>query len=224
MLIAEDVRVDAADGARGTFAILSVPRFAPAAGAVTAVAGPSGSGKSTLLYVLAGLLPPARGRVLCGATDLYTLSESGRDRWRRQNVGFVFQDFHLIPELSVMANATLPATFANGGGRARRRAAELLAALGVPTARRSPQVLSRGERQRLAVARALAHDPPIVLADEPTASLDAATATEVVAILKQLAGEGRTVVVATHDPRGIAAADAVVHLDHGGLVTARAAA
>ena len=175
-------------------------------GKITAIAGPSGSGKSTLLYVLAGLQPPQAGRVLSDGADIYRLGEGRRDAWRRRTVGFVFQDFHLIPELSVVANVALPGTFGRSGGR-RRAPAELLAELGVPTDRRSVAMLSRGEQQRVAIARALAFDPPVMLADEPTASLDGAAASEVRAILRRLAEDGRTVVVVSHDEALLAEAD-----------------
>jgi putative ABC transport system ATP-binding protein len=177
--------------------------------------GPSGSGKSTLLYLLGGLLRPTTGSVNHQGQNIYAMSESWRDRWRRRTLGFVFQDFHLIPDLSILANVTLPASFGSGQPGVKGRAAEMLQNLGVPTDRRSIDVLSRGERQRVAIARALVHSPQIVLADEPTASLDDASGAEVAAILRRLAGEGRTVIVATHDPLLSGTADAVLRLEHG---------
>lgn len=220
MIVAEGIAVSFPDRDGAAFKVLSIERFAPRPGVVTAITGASGSGKSTLLYVAAGLLPPDSGRVLAGEVDVYRLGEGRRDAWRRKSIGFVFQDFHLIPELSVTANATLPATF-GGGGKVRDRAIATLAALNVPTARRSVDELSRGERQRVAIARALAFDPPVILADEPTASLDAASSEEVRGILKRLAGEGRTVVAVTHDPALVADAEAVLRLDHGQIAPER---
>ena len=220
MISAEGVRVSVTDRRGGSFDVLALDHFQPKEGALTVVAGPSGCGKSTLLYLLAGLMPPSAGRVLAGEVDIYRLSESRRDAWRRRTIGFVFQDFHLVPELSALGNVTLPATFGRGGGKVHARAEALLQRLGVPLDRRSIDVLSRGERQRLAVARALAYDPPILLADEPTASLDEAAGGEVRAILLELAGEGRTVIAATHDPGLIEAAGDRLRLDHGSVVPA----
>jgi putative ABC transport system ATP-binding protein len=214
-ITAEGIRLAFADDRGAAFQVLSLDAFGPRPGELTAVAGPSGSGKSTLLYVLAGLLRPQAGRVLHDGADIYALGEGRRDAWRRQTVGFIFQDFHLIPELSVIGNVTLPATF--GRGRRGLDAKALLASLGVPTARRSVSDLSRGERQRVAIARALAFDPPVILADEPTASLDGASAVEVLAVLRRLAGEGRTVVVVSHDEAVLAKADQILRLDHGRL-------
>jgi putative ABC transport system ATP-binding protein len=148
--------------------------------------------------------------------NLYAMSERRRDSWRRSHIGFIFQDFHLIDELSPLANATLPATFGPARG-VRERASDVLRRLGVPAERQTIAQLSRGERQRVAVARALAFDPPVVLADEPSASLDRAATAELVSILADIAAEGRTVVVASHDPDILARADTVFLLQHGRL-------
>jgi putative ABC transport system ATP-binding protein len=214
VIVAENLALSFADAAGRRFIALDIPRFAPVAGKFTAVSGPSGSGKSTLLYVLAGLLRPEGGRVTFDGADIYALSETRRDAWRRKRVGFVFQDFHLIPELSPLANAALAATFGSAPG-VRDRCAALLKAFGVPTERTSVDRLSRGERQRVALVRALAFDPPVILADEPTASLDAAAADDLIAALQRLAGEGRTVVVASHDRAVLERADMRIAIDHG---------
>ncbi|MCW5714836.1 MAG: ATP-binding cassette domain-containing protein [Bauldia sp.] len=224
MLVAEDIGLSFADAGRAAFTVLDVPRFAPAPGRVTAIAGPSGSGKSTLLYVLAGLLRPQRGRVMHDGQDIYALSEGRRDAWRRHRVGIVFQDFHLIPELSAVANVALAATFGPAPDLAPGRAAKLLADLGVPVSRGSVELLSRGERQRVAIARALLFDPPVILADEPTASLDALAAESLIATLRRLASEGRTVLVASHDRAVLDAGDSVFTLRHGRLAEAAAVA
>ncbi len=216
MLLAEGVSLAFADSGGARFHVLDAVSFRPEPGRITTISGPSGSGKSTLLYVLAGLLPPGDGRVTLNGTNLYAMSERRRDAWRRTNIGFIFQDFHLIDELSPLANATLPATFGPAPG-VRERAAQLLERLGVPAERQTIAQLSRGERQRVAVARALAFDPPVVLADEPSASLDRAATAELVSILAGLAKEGRTVVVASHDPDIRAASHHVFHLQHGRL-------
>jgi putative ABC transport system ATP-binding protein len=213
VITAEAIRLAFRDDDGNPFTALAVDNFTPGPGKVTAVAGPSGSGKSSLLYVLAGLLPPQEGRVTCDGQDIYALGEGRRDQWRRRTIGFVFQDFHLIPELSVIGNVMLPLTF---GRRGRRRdPRDLLTTMGVPLDRPSVETLSRGERQRVAIARALVFDPPVILADEPTASLDDGTAREVRGIFRQLAEDGRTVVVVSHDWAMLGVADATIHLEHG---------
>ena len=220
-VLAEGVRVSFPDDRGSRFTVLAIDRFAPKPGEVTVVTGPSGSGKSTLLYVLAGLQPPDAGRVTYAGVDIHALGEGRRDRWRRGTIGLVFQDFHLIPELSILANVALPATFGPGGGRG---GVAFLARLGVPTAGRTVNALSRGEQQRVAIARAMAFDPPVILADEPTASLDAVAGAEIRTILRQLAEEGKTVVVVSHDPVIVNSATAVMRLDRGHEAAPRAAA
>jgi len=215
MLEASDISVAFSDRGGGHIIALEVTAFAPAPGALTALRGGSGSGKSTLLLVLAGIQPPARGAVRFTGTDIYALVEAARDEWRRRNVGFVFQDFHLIPELSPLVNVILPATFGRADPGIRARGAALLERLRVPHRSGGVEALSRGEQQRVALARALLFDPPLLLADEPTASLDDTAAAEVVAILRDCAKAGRTVVVASHDAALLAAADATLALDHG---------
>jgi ABC-type lipoprotein export system ATPase subunit len=176
-----------------------------APGEAVALLGPSGSGKSTLLAVLAGLLPPAAGRVEVGDHDLARASEAERLRMRATDVGVVLQgaDRNLLPYLTAEQNVR----FAQGGGRARRRP-ELpaprevlsLVGLGRDRARRSPAGLAPGERQRLALAVALANRPGLLLADEPTSQLDRAARDEVVAVLESVPLAGCTVVMVTHDP------------------------
>lgn len=215
MLVAEGLSLSFREPGGARFVALDVARFAPAPGAVTVVRGPSGSGKSTLLYALAGLLKPERGTVSVDGQSIYALGEGRRDAWRRKTVGFVFQDFHLVPELSPLANVTLARTFSRTRRDLAARGRALLEELGVPIARRSTEVLSRGERQRVAIARALLFDPPIVLADEPTASLDGEAARGVIGIFRKLAADERTVVIASHDPEVIAAGEAELVLAHG---------
>ena len=155
-----------------------------------------------------------------GETDLARLGEGARDAWRRRNVGFVFQDFHLVPGLSILNNVLVSCYFdgLRPDPAVAERAAALLDAFAVPTARRRVVDLSRGEQQRVAVARALLRRPPVVVADEPTASLDAATGEQVIELLVQGAREvGATLLAVTHDAALIAAVDAVHHLEHGRL-------
>jgi putative ABC transport system ATP-binding protein len=164
------------------------------------------------------LLRPQHGTILWDGRDILAEAESVRDRWRRHSIGFVFQDFHLLSELSPLQNVLLPASFERFaiGGDVRARAVALLDRLAVPPARRTTAALSRGEQQRVALARALLYDPPIILADEPTASLDAAAGAAVAEALVRLASvEGRTVIVVTHDPALISHCTTRLALDHG---------
>ena len=173
-----------------------------AAGEFVAVVGRSGSGKTTLLNLLAGIDRPTSGTVRVAGADLGRLSESGLAAWRGDNVGLVFQFFQLLPTLTVVENVMLPMDFARKippGGR-RRRALGLLARVGVgDQAAKVPAMLSGGQQQRAAIARALANDPPVLLADEPTGNLDSATAAAVLALFADLNAEGHTIVVVTHE-------------------------
>ena len=187
----------------GVGPVLDVPRLALAAGEAVAVEGPSGAGKSSLLHALAGIERPEAGSVRWGAAALWAMPARARDRWRRERLGLVFQDMHLLDGLSALDNVLLPLLFdhARAPRVLRDRAGALLAALGVAGPRRRAAVMSRGERQRVALARALLRRPVVLLADEPTASLDAASGTMVGDLLLRTAAEaGATLVVATHDP------------------------
>lgn len=182
--------------------ILDVARLTLAAGERVALTGPSGCGKTSLLHALAGIARVERGSVRWGETDLASLSAATCDAWRRASVGIVFQDFHLLPELDVLANILLPLSFS--GWRitpaARAQAGELAAMVGLPEPHRRAGFLSRGEQQRAAVARALLCEPAVILADEPTASLDRRNADALGELLVDTAGRiGATLIVATHD-------------------------
>ena len=188
------------DGAR--LAILDVAGLHLAARERVALIGPSGAGKTSLLAVLAGLVRPDAGHVRWGETDLAALSRTACDAWRRAHVGLVFQDFHLVPELDALGNILLPATFARArvAPALRARAVALGDRVGLPDLRRRASLLSRGEQQRTALARALLHAPTIILADEPTASLDRGSAARVTDLLCETAADtGATLIVATHD-------------------------
>jgi putative ABC transport system ATP-binding protein len=173
-----------------------------AQGEFVAVVGRSGSGKTTLLNLLAGVDRPTSGTVHAVGADLGSLSESGLAAWRGRNVGLVFQFFQLLPTLTVVENVMLPMDFAKTipVGQRRDRAWELLDQVGVgDQADKLPAMLSGGQQQRTAIARALANDPPLLLADEPTGNLDSATAEAVLALFAGLNAEGRTIVVVTHE-------------------------
>jgi putative ABC transport system ATP-binding protein len=171
-------------------------------GEFVAIVGRSGSGKTTLLNLLAGIDRPTSGTVRAAGADLGSLSESGLAAWRGRNVGLVFQFFQLLPTLTVAENVMLPMDFARKiPVRERRdRAQQLLARVGIgDQADKLPATLSGGQQQRAAIARALANDPPLLLADEPTGNLDSATAEAVLALFADLHTEGRTIVVVTHE-------------------------
>jgi putative ABC transport system ATP-binding protein len=192
--------------------------FALEPGGFLAVSGPSGSGKSTLLGLLAGLDRPTRGRVVLDGHDLAVLTEDERARVRAEAVGFVFQSFHLIPTLTARENIQVPLELR--GEEARPRAEELLARVGLgDRGHHYPAQLSGGEQQRVAVARAFAHRPKILFADEPTGNLDAANGQNVIALLRELNREmGTTLVLVTHDPDLARCAHRVIRLRDGAVV------
>lgn len=181
---------------------LDIPRLSLPAGGQLAVIGASGSGKSTLVNAITGLERPGAGVVDWGGTRLEQLSEGARDRWRGAHVGLVMQDFHLFPGLSALENTLLPARLARVADRAMiARAHALLAEVGLARPDQRIETLSRGEMQRVAVARALLRRPAVIVADEPTASLDAAHGAAIGALLVGLAqATGATLIVVTHDP------------------------
>ncbi|MET8869460.1 ABC transporter ATP-binding protein [Nonomuraea sp. NPDC004580] len=185
-----------------------------------AVMGPSGCGKSTLLHLLGGLERPTEGEVRVDGRRIDTLSERALARLRRRSVGFVFQAFHLVEELSAAENIELPALLAGRSPRqARRRAADLLERAGLAErARHLPSELSGGQRQRVAIARALVNDPRVVLADEPTGNLDSAATHDVLRIFEDLRGSGQTLVIVTHDERVAATADRLITMRDGMFV------
>jgi putative ABC transport system ATP-binding protein/lipoprotein-releasing system ATP-binding protein len=177
--------------------------------------GSSGAGKTTLLYTLAGLERPARGHVRLGDDDLYGLSQSRLARLRNARLGYVFQSYFLLPELTALENVALPALI--GGRRARDRAAALLEKVGLGARiNHLPCELSGGEQQRVAIARALINDPDLLFADEPTGNLDATTGGEVMRLLLDLVDEGgKTLLVVTHDQQLARLGDRKVTLADG---------
>jgi putative ABC transport system ATP-binding protein len=196
--------------------------FSVEAGELVALLGPSGSGKSTLLLAISLILEPTAGRIVMNGQVVYDQVRTGIDvrAFRRKNIGFIFQSHNLIPFLTAQENVALVLQL-NGAGRreAGRRAKELLGYLEIAHRADSlPANLSGGEQQRVAIGRALANEPPLVLADEPTAALDSERGAKVMALLRGIARERRSAVITvTHDQRMIEGFDTVYHLDDGRL-------
>ena len=209
-----------------TFAALSGIDLKLEAGELIAVLGKSGSGKSTLLNLLAGLDKPTSGEVLVGGEIVQTLGENDLARWRGKNVGVVFQFFQLLPTLTVAENIQLAMDFVGVIPKSNRwnRAFELLELVGIANqAGKLPATLSGGEQQRAAIARALANDPPLLLADEPTGNLDSRTAESLLELFNDLIAKGKTLIVVTHDEDLARRADRIVRLADGRIVSDEAA-
>ena len=190
------------------------------AGETVAVMGPSGCGKSTLLHLLGGLERASAGEIVLAGSRLDQMGERALARLRRTAIGFVFQAFHLIDELTARENVELPALLAGQSPRAaKRQAADLLERVGLADrATFLPAALSGGQRQRVAIARALSNDPLVVLADEPTGNLDSAATREVLRLFDRLHAAGQTLVIVTHDPRVAATADRLISMRDGAFV------
>lgn len=200
---------------------LAVPRFHLPPGGQMGLTGPSGSGKTTFLNLIAGLERARTGAIRWGDTDLAGLGEGARDRWRARHVGLILQEFHLFDGLSALDNVLLPQRMARlrlPAGMAEE-AERLLARVGIDRAVQTVETLSRGQKQRVAVARALIARPGILIADEPTASLDAASGAAVGELLVELArASGATLIVASHDPALLARLPRVARLAAGRFV------
>ena len=192
-----------------------------AAGEFVAVVGPSGSGKSTLMHLLGFMDRPTSGRFLFETQDVSALSTSEQATHRARKLGFVFQAFNLLPRLSVLENVLLPLAYArNRDAAGARRAAEVLERVGLShRARHRPNQLSGGERQRVAIARALINRPRLILADEPTGNLDGQNVDRLLALFRELHGEGQTIVLVTHDANVAATAHRQIRM-HDGRVAA----
>ena len=213
-VVAQDLCASYGEG-RLTTAVLRGARFQVARGSFTAVVGPSGSGKTTLLALLGGLDLPQSGSLVVDGLELTRLSRSRLSAFRRERVGFVFQAFHLLAHLTARENVEAGlAPLALARAERRRRALDALERVGLADlAERFPQQLAGGEQQRVAVARAVAKRPALLLADEPTGNLDAESARVVLALLRGERGhDGRTVVLATHDAEVAGDADARLRL------------
>ncbi|NPV49406.1 MAG: ABC transporter ATP-binding protein [Armatimonadetes bacterium] len=207
-------------GAKQVLALSEIS-FELGEGEIVGLSGPSGSGKSTLLNILGGLDRPTSGTVLVDGVPLHELSDDALTLYRRQTVGFVFQASYLVPSLTVQENVMLPLLPAPLSPEEKE--ARVTAALEqvniTHRASHLPGELSGGEQQRAAVARAIVNQPRLILADEPTGELDAANAARIVELLSGFAGEGRTVVIASHDPDVIAVTDRVIQLQAGTVVS-----
>jgi len=197
-----------------------------AAGEYVTVMGHSGSGKSTLLHLLGGLDQPSSGSVFVNDRPLHRMNETALARFRRSNIGFVFQFFNLIDNLTVQGNVELPALLAGTWGRSRNnkvrgRSRELLDRLGIgDQATKHPWELSGGQQQRVAIARALINQPALLLVDEPTGNLDSTSSQTVLNILSECHGRGQTLLMVTHDPRAAARGERVLFI-HDGLIVSQ---
>jgi putative ABC transport system ATP-binding protein len=187
-------------------------------GEFVGVVGPSGSGKSTLLNMITGIDRPTSGEVYVGGQAVHRLNENQLARWRGKNVGVIFQFFQLLPTLTILENVMLPMDFCNVYRRRQRKkkALALLEQVAIADqAHKLPNALSGGQQQRAAIARALANDPPVVVADEPTGNLDTQTAAEMFALFDRLVDEGKTLLVVTHDRDLSQQMRRVIHLVDG---------
>jgi putative ABC transport system ATP-binding protein len=191
------------------------------AGEFVAVVGPSGSGKTTLLSMLGGMLAPTTGQVWLEGDSLYDASATTRAQLRRQKIGFVFQTFNLIPYLSALENVQIPLMLQGTISQLdEQRVRDLLARVGLQgRVHHKPSELSIGQQQRVALARTLANDPAVILADEPTGNLDPQTRLQVLEFLEELCREGRTVVMVTHDPVAAERARRTIKLADGAIVS-----
>lgn len=185
------------------------------------IIGKSGSGKSTLLNILSGVDHPSAGSVEINGTLVSALSSKKLTKWRAANIGIVFQAFHLIPTLTLLENVMLPMEFYKKGSRKKRRlrASELLESVGLAERMNHfPDHVSGGEKQRAAIARSLANDPPIIMADEPTGNLDSENAFHIFSLFESLVDEGKTVVIVTHDPDLAIRADRTLQVKDGRIM------
>jgi putative ABC transport system ATP-binding protein len=184
------------------------------------VSGASGSGKSTLLYLLGGLDHPSMGSIWVEGQDIAGLDEDGLAAYRQRMVGFVFQMFNLVPSMTALENVEFPMLFSSASPAQRRqRACQALEMVGLgDRMKHRPSELSGGQQQRVAIARSLVNDPAILLADEPTGNLDTRSGADVMEILRQLNGQGRTLIVVSHDTQVISQAQRSIHLRDGQII------
>jgi putative ABC transport system ATP-binding protein len=216
-----DVSKSYAEGGAAPVEVLSGIRMALAEGEFVALMGPSGSGKSTLLTILGAMNHPTEGRVVVDGIDVYGLAEERRADFRREYLGFVFQQYHLMPYLTAVENVCLPlAVTRMKSAEKRERAVTALEKVGLGgKSARLPNQLSGGEQGRLAIARAIVNEPPLLLADEPTGTLDTRTGDEIMEVFLALNARGQTVFMVTHNPENAALAGRVLHIRDGRSLT-----
>lgn len=209
-----------ADGRENAVQVLDSVSAEIREGEFVCLMGPSGSGKSTLLAVVGAMNHPTEGLVIVDGIDVYGLSDERRADFRREYLGFVFQQHHLMPYLDTIENVMLPLATTNLGAKQKRERAEsLLERVGLKDkASRLPNQLSGGEQGRLAIARALANEPPLLLADEPTGALDTATGREIMEVFLSLNAQGQTIFMVTHNPENSALAHRIMNIRDGRLV------
>ncbi|MDW7729506.1 MAG: ABC transporter ATP-binding protein [Bacillota bacterium] len=192
-------------------------------GEAAAIMGPSGSGKSTLLSIIGGLNQPTEGKILIDGIDLYSLSREKRADFRREYLGFVFQQFQLIPYLNALENVMLPLTTTRYTSKQKRdMATHALHRVNMDTkSNRLPNQLSGGEQERIAIARAVVNEPPLILADEPTGSLDTKTSEEIMGLFRNLNESGLTLLMVTHNPENTAYMNRTITMQDGMLISGR---
>ncbi len=205
-----------------TVRVLKGISFSVHAGEFVSVVGPSGSGKSTLLNMITGIDAPTAGEVLVTGRSIHDMNENSLAAWRGENVGIIFQFFQMLPALNLLQNVILPMDFAGKYRRQERRerALELLQLVGLADhLHKLPNMVSGGQQQRAAVARALANDPPVILADEPTGNLDADTAEDVFELFQSLSAQGKTIIMVTHNRSLAARVPRVIELNDGRIAS-----
>jgi putative ABC transport system ATP-binding protein len=214
ILTLRDVSKSFREGDGNLLEVIRLRQFELGAGEQAVLVGESGSGKSTLLNLIAGILLPDKGEIIVNGTDPTKLSEAARDRFRAANIGYVFQSFNLLQGFTALENVLLGQMFGGGKGGSDR-AIQLLKSVGLEhRLHHKPSAMSVGEQQRVAIARALANAPPLVLADEPTGSLDAKNGMAVLELLRRVCTEGKhTLLLVTHDPQVMKSFEKVVRLE-----------
>ena len=200
---------------------ISDMNFTIGSGEFVGIMGESGSGKSTLLSVMGAMNAPSSGNFVVDEIDIYRLKSEKRADFRREFLGFIFQSFHLVPYLTVLENVMLPLSIVKAGKKRKREMAQAaLISVGLDTkGHRLPNQISGGEKERVAIARAIVNQPPILLADEPTGNLDTKTSTEIMGLLRKLNKEGMTIVMVTHSPVCAEYAGRVLQISDGILVS-----
>jgi putative ABC transport system ATP-binding protein len=218
--IEQVTKVYEANGDSAAVRVLSDVNAEIAEGEFVCLMGPSGSGKSTLLTIVGAMNHPTEGRVLVDDIDVYGLADERRADFRREYLGFVFQQHHLMPYLNTLENAMLPLATTNSSAKEKRgRAMNVLEKVGLADkASRLPNQLSGGEQGRLAIARAIVNEPPLILADEPTGSLDTKTGREVMEVFLKLNAQGQTVFMVTHNAENSALAHRIINIVDGRIV------